>query len=884
MGLERWLHALPLKWQSLVRRQQVERDLDDEIRYHLETEVESLVSKGMDRAEAWRMVRRGFGGIDQSKERCRDARGLNAIDSLRQDLRYAARVLGRHPGYTLVAVLTLALGIGANSAVFSLIDGILLARLPFPAPDRLISITGTYPNGGLAAMRDEVRTMDVAAYAEGKWFTLKDGGDPMRVAGARVSAELLPILGVKPARGRWLRPGEDVSPRDRYVILSHDLWATRFGSDPTIVGRFVELDGVRREIVAVMPQWFQFPSARTQIWVPLGLDSRNTTGYWAGDFMPVVGRLRAGASMGDAHAEIRFFQSRIATRFPWKMPADWNQNVTAIPLRDAIVGSVKARLLILIAAAALVLLTACANVANLSLSKAAARQREIGIRTAIGASPRRIARQLLTENIVLAFLGGAVGLLFAWQSLAVLKLVLPPDTPRLTDVDLNWRVLLFTAVVSILTGCAFGIAPVLSALRLRLRTVLDSGGRGSSPVVTGPLRAVLTVAQIACAVLLVIAAGLLVRSLWSLSRSDPGFRRDQVVTARISPTESLCDTTERCLAFYHELDDKAQGATGVSGAALVNTFPLTGAVAKRSLEIEGFVVPPSKAAPLFWLHVVTPGYFRVMDIRVESGRAFAREDFNGPPVAVVSSTTARRFWGVENPIGRRVRFVGENHWHTIVGVTADVRAFDLTKAVPDWIVGTVYVPHGPYGTMEDGRVPTEMTLALRTTLADGQVEAVIRRLVAGLSRDVVIGEVQAVSAVLAAAVAAPAATTSLLVTMAGLALVLGCIGVYGVLSFLVSRQTRDLGIRVALGAQRRDVFWLVIKEGATLCVAGITIGIVGAMVLTRWLSSELHGISPMDPVTYIAVTVAMSVVTLMACYVPTRRAMGVDPLIVLRDP
>ena len=588
--------------------------------------------------------------------------------------------------------------------------------------------------------------------------------------------------------------------------------------------------------------------------------------------------------MGDAHAEIRFFQSRIATRFPWKMPADWNQNVTVIPLRDALVGSVKARLLILIAAAALVLLTACANVANLSLSKAAARQREIGIRTAIGASPRRIARQLLTENIVLAFFGGGVGLLFAWQSLAVLKLVLPPDTPRLADVHLNWRVLVFTAVVSILTGCAFGIAPVLSALRLRLRTVLDSGGRGSSPVVAGPLRAVLTVAQIACAVLLVIAAGLLVRSLWSLSRSDPGFRRDQVVTARISPTESLCDTTERCLAFYHELDDKAQGATGVSGAALVNTFPLTGAVAKRSLEIEGFVVPPSKAAPLFWLHVVTPGYFRVMDIRVESGRAFVREDFNGPPVAVVSSTTARRFWGDENPIGRRVRFVGENHWHTIVGVTADVRAFDLTKAVPDWIVGTVYVPHGPYGTMEDGRVPTEMTLALRTTLADGQVEAVLRRLVAEVSRDVVIGEVQPVSAVLAAAVAAPAATTSLLVTMAGLALVLGCIGVYGVLSFLVSRQTRDLGIRVALGAQRRDVFWLVIKEGATLCVAGITIGIIGAMALTRWLSSELHGISPMDPVTYIAVTVAMSVVTLMACYVPTRRAMGVDPLIVLRDP
>ena len=883
MRFEHWVYSLPLKWRSLVRRREVERDLDDEIRYHLEAQVEAHVSRGMDRDEAWRLVRRGFGGIEQSKERCRDARGVGAIETLMLDVRYAARVLRRHPSFTVVAVLTLALGIGANTAVFSLVDGILLSRLPYPAPAELVSVTGTYPNGGLAAMRDEVRTMDVAAYAEGKWLTLKGSGEPMRVAGTRVSAELFSILGVKPALGRWLRQGEDESPRDRFVILSHELWATRFARDENIVGRFVELDGVPRQVVAVMPASFHFPSSRTQVWVPLGLDPANRVSYWAGDFMPVVGRLRSSATIAQAHADVRLFQSRIGPRFPWPMPGDWNKDITVIPLQEAVVGGVRARLLILIAAVALVLVIACANVANLSLSKAAARQREIGIRTAIGASPRRIARQLLTESVLLASLGGVAGVLFAAQALTLLKLVLPPDTPRLMDVHLSWRVLLFTGGISILTGCAFGLAPVLNALRLRLRTVLDSGGRGGGSAVAGPLRAALTVAQVACAVLLVIAAGLLVRGLWTLSRADPGFRPDQVVTARISPTESLCSSAERCLAFYHALDDQAQAASGVSGAALVNTLPLTGAVAKRSLDIEGFTVPALQTAPLFWLHVITPGYFQVMDMRLDSGRVFAREDLTGPPVAIVTSATARRFWDGQSPIGRRVRFVGEPHWHTIVGVVADVRAFDLTKNVPDWIAGTVYVPHGPNGTMEDGRVPSDMTLALRTTLTGAQVETLVRRLVAGVSGDVVIGDVRPMSAVLADAVAAPAATASLLVTMAGLALVLGCIGVYGVLSFLVSRQTRDLGIRVALGAQRRDVFWLVIKEGATLCLAGIAIGIAGAIALTRWLSSELHGVSPTDPATYIAVAVMMSIVTLMACYVPTRRAMDVDPLIVLRD-
>ena len=885
MDFRRWLHVLPLRWRSLASAAQLDRDLDDEITYHLEQQVEELVARGMDRETAWRTVRRNFGGVQQAKEECRDARGMSAIDALWQDVRYALRVLWRTPGFTAVATLTLALGIGATTAVYSLIDVILLSRLPYAAPDGLVSITGPYPNGAFAAMRSELKTMDVGAYADGHSFTLTGRGTPVRLAGTRVSAELFSTLGVAPAMGRWLRAGEDESPNDRFAILSNAAWQARFGSDPGIVGTSIELDGQAHEVVAVMPASFEFPSRRTEVWVPLGLDPRNTARYWAGDFMPVIGRLRPGSSAGDAHADIRLFQSRIGARFPWTMPADWNKDVAAIPLHEALVGDVKTRFLIMLAAVAAVLVIACANVANLSLSRSVSRRREIGIRSALGAAPRRVARQLLTESIVLAFLGALAGVLVAAEGVSILKVVLPPDTPRLMEAQVSWRALLFAGGLAIVTGCCFGLAPVVQASRIRLEGALDSGSRGSGGTLAAPLRAALTVAQVACAVLLLIAAGLLVRSLWALSRNDPGFHADQIVTARIAPAEPVCGTAERCLTFYRELERQVQAAPGVRGAALVNTLPLTGAVAKRSVVPAGYTVPEGKAAPLFWMHVVTPDYFKVMDIRLESGRAFTPADLaGGPAVVIVTSATARRFWPDQDPIGRQLRFINEQNWHTVIAVAADVRGFDLARSVPDWIDGAMYVPHGPNATMEDGRIPSEMAVVLATSLDARRVTSMLEDIAARTSGPVVVDGVREMTAITAAAVAAPAATTSVLVTVAALALALGCIGVYGVLSFLVSRQTRDIGIRLALGARPYDVFWLVIREGATLCAAGILLGIGGAIVLTRWLASELHGVNPTDPATYAAVAAVVALVSLAACAAPTRRAMRVDPLIVLREP
>jgi predicted permease len=811
---------------------------------------------------------------------------MPAIDSVVQDLRYALRTMQRNPGFASVVVLTLALGIGATTAVFSLVDGILLSQLPYLAPEQLVSVTGTYPGGAFAAMRDEMKALDVAAYAEGQTFTLKATGEPARITAARVSAELFTILGVKPVLGRWLLPGEDSVPRDRTIVLSDDLWASVFGRDRAIVGRFVELDGVPREVVAVMPPSFRFPSARTQAWVPLGLDPRDTPRYWAGDFMPVLGRLRPGASMSSARTDVGLFQLRVREKFPWSMPGDWNRNVSVIPLHDAIVSGVRSRLLVLAAAALLVLVIACANVANLNLARALAREREISIRTAIGAGPRRIARQLLTESVALACLAAIVGLLFATQAIAMLKLVLPPDTPRLGDAHLNWRVLGFAGTLGVLTGCAFGCAPVLQTWRHRLTGSMESGGRGGAGAGAAPLRTALAVAQIACAVMLVIAAGLLVRSVWTLMHADRGFQADRVVTARISPGDSLCSTDERCFAFYRTLESDARESSNVSGAALVNTLPLTGAIAKRSLNVEGFTVPTGQTAPLFWLHVITPDYFTVMGIRVERGRVFSREDLSGnPPVAVVTASAARRFWPGEDPIGKHVQFVGENRWRTVVGTVADVRAYDLTRSEPGFIDGTLYVPHGPNATLENGRIPIEMSLVVRTTMDSGQLSTMLRRRAAGgvSGNGAVVSDVRAMSALVADAVAAPAATTSLLVTMGALALALGCIGVYGVLSFLVSRQMRDFGIRLALGAQRGDIFWLVISKGAVLSTAGIAVGIAGAVTVMRWLASQLYGVTATDPATYVSVAVAVAAITLIAAYIPTRRAMRVDPIVVLRN-
>jgi predicted permease len=806
------------------------------------------------------------------------------METLLQDVRYGLRMLWKSPGFTAVAVLTLALGIGANTAIFSLVNGILLAPLPYANPQQLVSVTGTYPRGAFVAMLEQVHSMDVAAYAEGHEFNLTGQDEPVRLTGTMVSAELFSVLGARPALGRALNHGEDVAGQDDYVILSNALWQQRFGGDPSIIGRVIQIEGVGRQVLGVMPADFQFPSNKTQIWLPLHYEPRDAISTWATDYMPVIGRLHAGATLAQARNEIRLFQSHVGELFPRHMPADWNADVSVVPLQTSLVSDVRTRLLLLLGAVGLILLIACANVANLTLSRAATREKEVAIRTALGAERGRITRQLLTESVLLALLGGVVSLGMAEAGLMLLKHVLPTDTPRLANAYIDWRVMLFTGGLAVLTGLLFGIAPALQSSRTGFTRLLRSTERGATVSVSQRLRSSLAIAEVAFATLLIIAAGLFIRSFWALSHLDPGFQTERIVTARITPTEDFCSDTGRCLAFYRTLLQQTQAAAGVHEAALVNTLPLGGRIAKRSLDVEDYVVPVGKTSPLFWLDVVTPDYFHVMGIRMLAGNGLSKDSDSGnPAVAVVTESTARRYWPGQSAIGKHIRFVGETEWRTVDGVISDVRAYNLERNLPDAFEGSVYVPLAPNATQEDHRVPSEMTIALRTTLDESQVGAMLQRIVSGLNHDVPVSEVRTMDAIVSEAASTPASTTSLFVTFAGVALVLGLIGIYGVLAFLVSKRTREIGVRIALGAQRRDVLWLILKEGAKFTVPGIALGLIGAFVVTRWLSSELYGVGVVDPLTYGCVAGIMTLVTMLACYVPARRAMEVDPLVALRS-
>jgi predicted permease len=631
-----------------------------------------------------------------------------------------------------------------------------------------------------------------------------------------------------------------------------------------------------------MPADFHFPSTKTQIWIPLDNDPRRVSSYWAGDYMPVVGRLRPEATLQQARAEIRMFQARVPALFPWPMPASWNADVSVVPLQNGMVQDVRVRLLLLLAAVGMVLLIACTNVANLTLARAATREKEFALRAAMGAGRRRIVRQLLTESVLLASIGGLLGLALAFEGIALLKTRLPADTPQLMAVRMDWRVFAFTGGLTILTGLIVGLAPALEISRGALINSLKSGGRGEAVSVSERLRSGLVVGEVALAVLLVIAAGLMIRSFWALSHVNPGFHPQQLLTARITPDESFCNDPERCLTFYHTILDKVRSFPGVNGAAFVNTLPLGGRVSKRSLDIENHVDATGETAPLFWLNVVTSDYFRVMGIPVLSGRGFEDSDVLGTPVAVVTAETARRFWPAQSAIGKHIRLVDDKDWRTIVGVVSDVRAYDLEHNAPQWIDGTAYVPYNPLATLENKKVPSEMTIAIRATSDGSEIAGLLRESVATLSNEVPISEVQTMEAVLTGAVSTPAATTSLFVAFAALALLLGIIGIYGVLSYLVSQRTREIGLRVALGAQRRDVLVLVMKEGAKFSLAGIAIGLLSAVFVTRAMASQLYGVSPLDPLTYLAVALVMAAVVFLGCYVPTRRAMRVDPVIALR--
>jgi predicted permease len=860
-----------------------QEELAQELQAHLQMAASDRVERGESATEAAQSARREFGNVDLVQQVTRDQWGWLWLEELLQDLRYGARLLRKNPGFALVAVLTLALGIGANTAIFSLVNGILLRPLPYYQPDRLVQVTGFYPKGAFASMRSQMHSMDVAAYVEGYEFNLIGKGVPVRLTATLVSADLFSVLGAPAETGRTFRSGEDLATLNHYVVLSHHLWQQRFASDTSVIGQWINLEGAQRQIVGVMPAEFRFPSPQTDVWIPLDIDPRNTVSYWAGDFIPVIGRLRPGATLAQASAEIRLFQSQVFSLFPWPMPATWNAGVAAVSLRDGLVSDLRTRLLILLVAVALVLLIACANVANLSLARAAVRGREIAVRVSLGAARIRVVRQLITESIVMSAVGGAFGLLLAGVGLSLVKSMLPADTPRLAEVTLDWRVLLFAAALAILTGILSGTAPALHASRPELTENLKAGSRGTTHSANQGLRRALVIGELGLAVLLVCSAGLLIHSLWALSHVDPGFRSENILTARVTPNESFCDDAGRCFAFYRDLVRQVRSLPGVTNAALISTLPLGGRVQKRSVNIENYLPASSAPEPLLWMNAVSPGYFEAMGIPILRGREFADTDTSGNSrVAILSAETVRRFFPNQDAVGKHIRLLRQKEWCTIIGVAADVRGYDLRQSVPQWMDGAMYLPYAPGASLEDGHIPAEMTLIVRSAANQLQLEESLRKLASSLSDDTPIAEVRPMPVVLSAAVSAPRAVTSIFSAFAAIALILGIVGIYGVISFFVGQRTREIGVRMALGAQPRDVLRLVVREGLSLTLIGVAVGLSAAFALTRFLGSLLYGVGATDPVNFAGVAVLFAIVALAACYIPARRAMKVDPIVALR--
>jgi predicted permease len=862
-----------------------QQQLEQEIAGHLEIAKRDRLDRGDSAQHADSAVRREFGNVALVQHVTRDQWGWLWLEEFLLDVRYAARMMRRNLGVTLIAVLTLVLGIGANTAIFSLVDGVLLRPLSLPDANRLVAISTYYPKGAFVVMRNQSRTMDFIAQSDNTAFNLTGRDLPIRLIGNAVSANWFAVLGVQAAQGRTFQEGEDQPGKDDIVILSHSLWERQFNSDTNIIGRSILLEGTNRRVVGVMPADFRFPSPKTELWVPLNLDPRKTGDYWGSSYMPITARLRREATLEQAKGDLAELRPKILAGFAWRMPDETWAKSRVIPLQEAIVGDARASLLILLGAVGLLLLIACANVANLLLARATTRQKEIALRAALGASRWRIIRQLMSESVLTSLIGGALGLAAARYGLSILKSMLPADTPRLADVAVDTRVLAFTALLSILTGILFGLVPAAGASRVDLTKSLKTGDRSGASGNT-VLSRILVIGEVAVSVVLVIAAGLLVKTLWNLSNANPGFRADYIVTARVTPNQSFCNEVGRCQTFYNDLLSRVRALPEVRDVAAVNGLPLGGSFETIPADVEGYAVPAGAHVPMLLERVVTPDYVRVMGIPLLQGRDLTEADTaeNAQRVALISKSTAEHYWPGKDPIGKHFKPRWLQEWWTIVGVVGDVRENTMTRNWEDWLDGEIYTSYGPHAIAERGpeAPPAELTLVIRTTRAPNQLAGDLQRTVSQLNGDVPVTQIEALRGWVAEAISGPRSTALLFVLFAALALLLGAVGVYGVISYSVAQRTREIGIRIAMGARRKEVLYLIVGQGGRLAVAGVAVGLLGALVLTRLMASLLYGVGTADPSTYFGVALLLVLIAIAASYIPARRAMRVDPVVALR--
>ncbi|HLL75960.1 MAG TPA: ABC transporter permease [Pyrinomonadaceae bacterium] len=820
------------------------------------------------------------------------------MGNLLQDVRYGVRMLLKSPGFALVTILALALGIGANSAIFSVVNGVLLRPLPFRTADRLVfmsewsqqvpNMSVAYPN--FEDWRRETRSMEQMAAFRSTGMILTGGSEPERLTGREVSHNFFSVLGTAPALGRSFLPEEDKPGGERAVVLSHGLWQRRFGGDPKIVGQALTLSDESYTVVGVLPQEFEW-QAPVDIWVPIGLGAAEMQNRGNHPGIYVLGLLKPGVTVEQARADMREIVGRLAQQYPQEVNPN---SFTVNTLQNRATQDIRAALWVLLAAVGFVLLIACANVANLLLARAASRSKEIAIRAAMGAGRMRIVRQLLTESLLLAVAGGALGLLFAAWGLDALLAVIPEEVPRLLvmNVGLDTRVVVFTLGVSVLTGLLFGLAPAVQISKTDLNESLKEGGRTGGTGGKHYVRNALVVAEVALSLLLLVGAGLLVKSFLNLRQSDLGFDPQNVLTARIALPEKRYKENAQIENFYKSLEQRVRALPGVEAAGLTVGLPMNGGI-ESTVTVEGQEAPAKpEDAPVALSLSVSPGYFGAMKIPVIEGRGFTDQDREGSPhVVVVDEMLAKRFFPNGSAIGRRLRFGGPNaermHWFEIVGVAKHVKHYgpDEEGRVEVYRPYTQFVVQADHPELRGQPLtyPRGMNIAVRTSGDPSALAPALRNAVLEIDRDQPLAFVQTMDRIVGGTIAPQRFATWMLGLFAASALLLAALGIYGVMAYSVTQRTHEIGLRMALGADRRDVLRMIVGQGMRLTLLGVGIGIVGAFVVMRYgLTSLLFGVEASDPLTYGGVALVLSTVALVSCLLPARRATKVDPMVALR--
>jgi putative ABC transport system permease protein len=882
-----------MRWRS--RWLSKDRELDEEILAHLDIEVTQRIEAGETRVEAERAARRQFGSVALVMEVTRSMWGYAWLESLAQDVKYGVRTLRKAPGFTAAAILTLALGIGASTAAFSVVNGILLRPLPYPEADRIAVLWRLAPPsaafGGdefpwgrfdFSLFQEQARTFESLGAFQSETFNLTGLGEPVFLEGMRASAGFFPALGVAPAIGRLYTAEEDRVGHEHCVVLSDRLWRERFGADRTIPGRTIDLNGFGYTVIGVMPPGFSFPHAEemptilefpreAQLWVPLAI----APGERGASELAVVGRMRRHITIAQAQAELDVFGHTFERLFP--AAKAWSKS-RAVPLRRQIVGDTRRPLLLLLGAVGFVLLIASSNVAGLVLTRSLGRRREFELRAALGAGSGRVIRQLLTESLLLAAAGGILGIGLAEAGILLVKSFGPANLPRLQEVSLDPVVVAFGAGITLLAGLLFGLAPAIGVGREKLANSIKAGLRIAGSQLSPMLRNALSIGQVALALVLVVAAGLLVRTFYGLLGSDGGFKVERVLTFEISLPPAKYPDPDRMAQLYSRALETLRKMPGVESAGLVHAVPMGGEPDATVIRIPGRTPKPGEQPYVNYMFA-SPGYFDAVRTPLLRGREFVDTDtLDSMRVAIVNRAMADALWPGENAVGKQVG-VGLTKYpvRTVIGVVANVKQSSLReKPAPQMYV--------PYSQNEIKTWPPMRTMqvALRTAADPAQMTAGVRKSMRSVDPDLPLAKVSTLSALVGRSLTQSRFAMLLLAGFGALALVLASIGMYGVVSHSVTQRTQEIGIRMALGAGRANVFAMVLSRGARLAGAGIAIGLIVALGVTRTMASFLYGVRPADPLTFGAVSLLLGLVALLACYLPARRATRVDPVIAIR--